>query len=122
MPLLPFSTSIGTIHVALRETAEAELEELQKLTVIEPVTKPTDWVLQMVTVQKKDGYVRLCIDPRPLNEAKKRERYHLPTFDEVIPEMVGAKVFSKLDLRAGYWHVVLTEQASDLADSPANPI
>ena len=69
---------------------------------------------QIVTVQKKDGSVRLCIDPRLLNEALKRERYHLPTFDGVIPAMAGAKVFSKLDLRAGYWHVVLTEQASDL--------
>ena len=114
--VVPTALSARTIPAALRETVKAELERLRKLKVIEFVTKPTDWVSQMVTVQKKDGSVRLCIDPRLLNEALflKRERYHLPTFDEAIPEMAGAKVSSKLDLRAGFWHVVFTEQASDL--------
>ena len=56
----------------------------------------------MVTAQKRDGSVRLCIDPRPLNTALKRERYHLPTFEEVIPDLADAKVFSKLDLKSAY--------------------
>ena len=112
--VVPTALPARTIPVALREPVKAELERLQKLKVIEPVTKPTNLVWQMVIVPKKDGSVPLCIYPRPLNEALKRERYHLPTFDEVIPEMAGTKMFSKLDLRARYWHVVLTEQASDL--------
>ena len=96
-----------SLPLALREPARAELRQLQDLKVIEPVTSPTDWVSQMVTVQKRDGSVRLCIDPRPLKQALKRERYHLPTFEEVVPELAEAKVFSKLDLKSGYWHVVL---------------
>lgn len=68
----------------------------------------------MVTVHKKDGSVCLCVDPRPLNQALKRERYHLPTFEEIIPELADAKVFSKVDLKSGYWHVVLDKAASHL--------
>ena len=81
---------------------------------ITPVTAPTDWVSQLVTVHKSDNSVRLCLDPRPLNTVLKRERFHLPTFDEVIPELANAKIFSKVDLRAGYWHVQLDEQSSNL--------
>ena len=80
------------------------------------MTSPTDWVSQLVTVHKSDGTVRLCIDPRPLNEAVyiRRDRYHLPTFTELLPEMSDAQVFSKVDLRAGYWHVQLDEESSML--------
>ena len=100
----------------LREPVRAVLRRLQDLKVIEPVTSPTDWVSQMVTVQKRDGSVRLCIDPRSLNQALKRERYHLPTFEEVVPELAEAKVFSKLDLKSVYWHVVLNEESRDLTE------
>ena len=102
------------IPVALREPVKAELEQLQKLKVIEPVTKPTDWVSQMVTVQKKDWSVRLFTDPHPLNKALNHEEYHLPLLMRRSPSWRVPKVFSKLDLRAGYWHVVLTEQVNNM--------
>ena len=86
------------VPVALRQPFKEELVRLQKLQVIEPVSSPTDWVSQAVVIHKKNGSVRVCIDPRPLNYALKRKRYHLPTFDEVLPELADAKVFSKLDL------------------------
>ena len=68
----------------------------------------------MVVAHKKDGSVRVCIDPRPLNVALKREHYHIPTFQEILPGITDAKVFSKVDMKSGYWHVVLDDTASKL--------
>ena len=55
-----------------------------------------------------------CIDPRPLNEALRRERYPLPTIEDILPELSHAKVFSKVDLSHGYWHCKLDEASSYL--------
>ena len=83
--------------------------------VITLVITPKPWVSQIVTVHKPDNSVRLCLDTRPLNEALKRECYHITTFEEVLPDLANAKVLSKVYLRAGYWQVQLDEQSSLLA-------
>ena len=85
-----------------------------KSKVITPVTEPTEWCSQISTQTKKNGQLRVCIDPRPLNEALRRERYPLPTIEDVLPELSHAKVFSKVDLSHGYWHCKLDEASSYL--------
>jgi len=67
----------------------------------EEVTEPTDWCAPMVPVVKPNGKIRICVDLRKLNEAVKRERYILPTLEDVAPKLPGAKVFSKLDASSG---------------------
>ena len=79
-----------------------------------PVEQPTDWVSQMAIGMKKGGGLRICIDPRPLNCALKREHYQLPILEDILPDLTRAKVFSKVDLRHGYWHCSLDQQSSDL--------
>ena len=66
----------------------------------------------MVIATKKSGALRICIDPRPLNKALKRETYHLPVLDDLMPDLARAKVCSSVDLTAGYWHCVLDEESS----------
>jgi hypothetical protein len=66
----------------------------------------------VVIATKKSGALRICIDPRPLNKALKRETYHLPVLDDLMPDLARAKVFSSVDLTAGYWHCVLDEESS----------
>ena len=61
---------------------------------------------------KKSGALRICIDPRPLNKAPKRERYQLPVLDDILPELSKAKLFSTVNLRSGYWHCNLDEESS----------
>ena len=67
-----------------------------KLDVIEPVSEPTEWVNPLVTVEKPNGKLRVCLDPRDLNKAIKRQHYKLPTAEELFSEMTGARYFSKL--------------------------
>ncbi|KAK2702360.1 hypothetical protein QYM36_019011 [Artemia franciscana] len=68
----------------------------------------------MVMVEKKDGSIRLCIDPVDLNKSIKRPHYPIPTLDGVTSKLHGAKVFTKLDARSGYWSILLSDDSSYL--------
>ena len=90
------------------------LEDLLKREVLLPETRPTQWVSSMVAVQKPDRRMRICLDPKELNEAIQREHYPLPTIKEVATRLHGAKLFSVLDARNGFWHIELDEESSFL--------
>ena len=100
------------VPVALRDRLKKELDKLVKNDIICPVTKPTRWVNSLVVVLKKDGNLRICLDPKDLNRAVQREHYPLPTIEDVATRLHGAKVFTILDVRAGFNHLVLEEDSS----------
>ncbi|GFS21258.1 polyprotein [Elysia marginata] len=68
----------------------------------------------MAVVEKKNGAVRICIDPQPLNKALKREHYKMPILDDLLPELQSSRLFSKLDVREAFYHVKLDEKSADL--------
>ena len=82
--------------------------------IIAPVTAPTPWVSSLVVVPKKNGMLRLCLDPKDLNKFVQREHYLLPTIENVATRLHGAKVFTKLDVRSGFWHITLDNASSYL--------
>ena len=61
---------------------------------------------------KNNGKIRLCIDPKPLNQALKRNHYPLPVIDDLLPELSKAKVFSVEDAKNGFWHIQLDTDSS----------
>ncbi len=74
---------------------------------ITAVQKPTQWVSQLVVAEKKNGSLKICIDPRPLNKALKREHYQLPVIEDILPHLADARVFSKLELSSAFWQLEL---------------
>ncbi len=100
------------VSVPLRQKVKDELDRMERLGVIERVQQPTEWVNSLVTVVKPNGKIRLCIDPKDLNRAIKREQYPMKTIEEVISRMPNAKFFSKLDATQGYWQVRLDDESS----------
>jgi hypothetical protein len=87
---------------------------MESLGVVEAVDEPTEWVNSMVVVSKPNGDLRVCLDPKDLNKAIVRERFQLPTREDLFADMVGAKVFSKLDASQAFWQEPLTEESQVL--------
>ena len=103
------------IPIALQKRLKEESDEMQKKGVIVPVEAPTDWVSSLVVVEKqKGGKLRVCLDPRDLNRAIKREYYPLPTLEDITAKLSKAKFFTKLDACSGYWQVKLDQDSSML--------
>ncbi|PFX33304.1 Retrovirus-related Pol polyprotein from transposon 17.6 [Stylophora pistillata] len=100
------------VLVSVREKFKAELQRLQELEVVAPVDEPTEWVSQFVFAVKKCGELRVCIDPKALNAALKRERYQIPVIDDLLPDLAEARVFTKVDLASAFWHSVLDDESS----------
>ena len=84
------------------------------LGVIEKVDQPTDWVNSIVIIEKHNGDLHICIDPKDLNHAIKREFAQMPTAEEIMSTMSGTKFFSKMDASAGYWQIKLDEDSANL--------
>ena len=103
------------VPVALRDKVKTELERMERLGVIVKQEEPTPWVNSMVVVAKKNSdKVRICLDPKHLNDAIQRAHYPMKTVEEVVAKMPGAQFFSTLDANCGYWQLKLDEQSSML--------
>ena len=115
------------VPVHLQDAFHEEVERLVKIDVLEKVTEPTEWVNSFVIVEKVidssnahspnhsiKKSIRLCIDPKDLNEALEREPYYSRSIDELISMFAGAKVFTIVDMDKGYWQVVLHPESRKL--------
>ena len=76
----------------------------------------SSWGAPVLFVEKKDRSQRLCIDYRSLNEVTIKNKYPLPRINDLFDQLEGACVFSKIDLRSGYFQLKIREQ-----DIPKTP-
>lgn len=102
------------IPMTLYERLKIELESMEAQGIISPVDYPTDWVNNMQIVEKPNGSLRICLDPKPLNACIKREHFLIPKFEDLLSRMSGKRVFTVLDLRNGFWQMELDRRSSDL--------
>ncbi|KAK4382169.1 Transposon Ty3-G Gag-Pol polyprotein [Sesamum angolense] len=84
-----------------------QLEELLDKGFIRPSISP--WGAPVLFVKKNDGSMRLCIDYRQLNRITIKNKYPLPRIDDLLDQLKGVTVFSKIDLRSGYWQLRVEE-------------
>lgn len=66
----------------------------------------------VVPAMKADTSIRLCLDPKDLNENLQRNPYYVKTIDEVAGKLKGSKVYSVIDAKQGYWHIKLDQESS----------
>ena len=105
----PVAHQHSRVPFHLRDKIEQEIDKLLQSDIIEPVFGPTEWVSRIVTPPKPNDptKIRLCIDMRNANKAILRTRHPTPTIEDLIHDINGATVFSKLDLTAGYHQLEL---------------
>ena len=102
------------LPLPMKDKVEKELKRLEEQDIIRPVHTPTDWCAPIVAVPKSNDRVRLCVDLTKLNESVKRENFPLPTTDNLLAEISGAKFFSKLDCNSGFHQIPLAEESQEL--------
>ena len=73
-------------------------------------TRYSPWGAPVLFVKKKDRSMRICIDYRELNKVTIKNKYLLPRIDELFDQLRVATVFSKIDLRSGYYQLKLHER------------
>ena len=101
------------VPVARQEKMKQKLEKMEQNGIIKKVTQATEWVSSMVAAEKKNtDELRICIDPRDLNQALMRPHHALKTVDDILTVMSGATVFSKFDAKSGFWHIKLDDKSS----------
>lgn len=85
-----------------------ELQKMLKAGIIIPTT--SEWTSPAVVATKKDGNPRFCVDYRLINRLMKGGRWPIPRIQEIFDDLVGARVFTTLDLLTGYWQIKLSER------------
>ena len=105
----PFKERFWRIAPPLLEEVRENLQDMLDGGAIRPSKSP--WCNAIVLVRKKDGTLQFCIDFRKLNARTKKDSFPLPHMQETMESMVGARFFSSMDLKSGFWQVRMSEKS-----------
>lgn len=111
---IPVVSPIRNVPFSLQNQFRTYLDDLIRLKIIKRVEESTEWVNSYVLVRKNDGSLRICLDPKNLNENIKTRKFKLPNINEITKNLNGSSVFSKLDATSGFWNVPLDQESSFL--------
>ena len=118
---IDFIPGVGPVSISPYRMTPVELAELKKQLedllekpFIRPSVSPCGALVLLVN--KKDGLSRLCINYKQLNKLTIKNKYPLPRIDDLMDQMHGTVVFSKIDLRSGYHQILV--KAEDVQKTP----
>lgn len=101
------------VPIPLRNKLADKLAELETKRIITKESDLTDRLRSMVLI-KRNEEMCICIDPEDLSAVLKRSHHQIRTIDEILQNLVKAKIFSSLDPKDGYWQILLDEESSKL--------
>ena len=119
------------VPIHLQDAFHSEIRNLEKLGILEETKDVTEWVNSFVIMEKKtpvdssksptnsnssqghskDRKLRICLDPRDLNEALEREPYYTRSIEEIMAKFHGMTRFTITDFNKGYWMVELDPES-----------
>ena len=86
-----------------KDEVKEQVDQLLRLGIIKPSESP--WSSSVVTVRKKDGGVRICIDFRAVNSITVPDPYQMPLIEEILDMLASARFISKVDLNKGFHQI-----------------
>ena len=104
----PFKEPHRRIPPAIIHEVREHLKEMIEAGAIKPST--SQYSSNVVIVIKKDGTIRFSEDFRKSNNKTIKDAYAIPGVDGTVHLLAGAKYFTKLDLRSGYWQVEIKDE------------
>lgn len=110
----PIAKPPRRIPAKIVDRVKQKIDELEATGIVERVDEPAQWVHNLVVVEKPDGSVRLCLDPRELNNALLDEFFMIPTLEDISQKIHGAEFYTVLDLKDGFYQIELDVEASKL--------
>ena len=104
----PVSSHPYRIAPRWKEEVKGQIDQLLQLGIIQPSLSP--WSSSVVTVKKKDGRVRLCIDFRAVNAITQPDPYQMPLIEEILDVLASARFISKVDLNKGFHQIPIRKE------------
>ena len=114
------------VPIHLQDVFHEEIRNLEALGILEETKDVTEWVNSFVIMEKKlpidsnnshspghsmNKKLRICLDPRDLNEALEREPYYTHSIEEIMGKFHGMTRFTIADFNKGYWMVELDPES-----------
>ena len=90
------------VPLGMQSAYKAELDRLIKEGIITEVHEHTEWINSIVPVMKEDSSLRLCLNPKDLNKAIKRNQWYARTLDSILLELAQSKYFTVKDATSGF--------------------
>jgi len=98
------------LSIKEQEQQKEFIKELYQLGLIRKSTSP--WRSPPLIVWKKnDPKGRFCVDYRKLNQVTKKDGYPLPRIDDMLDQVAGRVIFTKMDLLSGFWQIAMAEKS-----------
>nr|XP_034195334.1 uncharacterized protein K02A2.6-like [Osmia lignaria] len=111
---VPVVSPCRRVSFSIKDRLKSTLDSLEGAGIIKKVNYTTDWVNNMVIIEKPNKTLRICLDPRQHNKSIKPEKFPIPTADELCNRLAGKEVYSVLDMKDGFDQVKLTEKSSEV--------
>ena len=122
----PARHALRKVPIHLQDAFHKEIRNLEELGILEEIKDVTEWVNSFVIVEKEipidsnnshspghsmNKKLRICLDPRDLNEALEKEPYYMCCIEEIMGKFHGMTRFTIADFNKGYWRVELDPES-----------